>query len=310
MATTSSPTVASWELSIRLRNHRDRLGMDVSTITKALKFSRNYWSAVENDRTMLADDKFAAILDLFQLDPEERTNLTELRDLARSKHWWERLPTYVAPAGKRFFGLEDGAATIRNFEGLVVPGPLQTEAYSRALFSSLPGVAPVDVENRVRFRRARRTRILDASERRLTAVISEGALLQHVSSDPLVQHKQLCALIDAIDQYSASVDLRILPFAQPLRGMVGASSLVIFSFASSILPTIAYQEATDSIGFTEDFAEIHLIELTFKQAYESSLSQPDSRALIENYASALQTEIERGDFPKPGQPLRALNRSR
>ncbi|MEM7340121.1 MAG: Scr1 family TA system antitoxin-like transcriptional regulator [Actinomycetota bacterium] len=310
MSTTSSPTVASWELSIRLREHRVRLGMDVATVTKALKFSRNYWSAVENDRTMLADDKFATVLALFELDEAERKRLTALRDYAKSKPWWSADPSLVLPGEQRFFGLEDGSEAIRNFEGLVIPGPLQTEAYSRALFSSLPGVAQVEVESRVRFRRARQKRILDDTKKRLSAVISEGALLQHVSADPQVQHGQLCSLTEAIDTYAESVDLRILPFAQPLRGMVGTSSLVVFSFEQPILPSIAFQEAAVPIGFIEDPAEMHLVELTFKQAYESSLSRTDSQALIESYASALRSEIEQGDFPKPGEPLGPLNRSR
>ena len=47
----SSPTVARRALALRLKERRRELGVNVKTITDQLGFTRNYWSAIENDRT-------------------------------------------------------------------------------------------------------------------------------------------------------------------------------------------------------------------------------------------------------------------
>ena len=52
-----------------------------------------------------------------------------------------------------YIGLEAGAASIRNFEPIVVPGLLQTEEYARATFRNGPRELDQDeVERRVEVR--------------------------------------------------------------------------------------------------------------------------------------------------------------
>src|SRR5262245_31910222 len=57
-----SPTVAAWELALRLRRRRVQLGVEVRTITQRLGFSRNYWSAVENERKILSEENLVKLL--------------------------------------------------------------------------------------------------------------------------------------------------------------------------------------------------------------------------------------------------------
>ena len=66
----SSPTVARWELALRIKARREELGLTVQAIADHLGFSRNYWSAIENERSVLADDKFDALMKLLELDDE------------------------------------------------------------------------------------------------------------------------------------------------------------------------------------------------------------------------------------------------
>ncbi|HUQ59618.1 helix-turn-helix domain-containing protein, partial [Lentzea sp.] len=56
MSSSTSPVVAAWELALRLRQRRVNMGVEVKTITQRLDFSRNYWSAVENERKILSED--------------------------------------------------------------------------------------------------------------------------------------------------------------------------------------------------------------------------------------------------------------
>src|SRR3954447_3360211 len=80
-----SPVVASWELALRLKQQREQLGIEVKTITQALGFTRNYWSAVENERKILSQEALARVVDLFEFDDEEKAELLALRTAARSE---------------------------------------------------------------------------------------------------------------------------------------------------------------------------------------------------------------------------------
>ena len=59
-----SPVVAGWELVLRLRERREQVGVEVKQVTQTLGFSRNYWSAVENERKILSEEALKKLLEL------------------------------------------------------------------------------------------------------------------------------------------------------------------------------------------------------------------------------------------------------
>jgi transcriptional regulator with XRE-family HTH domain len=126
----SSPTVAGWELALRLGQRREQLGMDVQTITATLGFSRNYWSAVENERKILAEDTLRSVLNAFEFDDEEQRELVALREAAKRRGWWAPYSALLSEGTLRLYGLEHGAQGIRTYESLLIPGLLQTEDYA------------------------------------------------------------------------------------------------------------------------------------------------------------------------------------
>src|SRR5699024_932925 len=122
-----SPTVARWELGLRLRQRREQLGTDVATITQRINFSRNYWSAIENERKILSAEKLRTLLDLYEFDTDEQHELLELREAAKQRGWWSRYSGLFSDELLRLYGLEHGAYGIRTYESLLIPGWLQTE---------------------------------------------------------------------------------------------------------------------------------------------------------------------------------------
>ena len=138
----ASPTVARWELALRLKRRREELGLTVKQITDELGFTRNYWSQVEHEKTVLAADKLTALGALFRFDDATLAELHELRTVARQRGWWADYADQLDDEMQRFFGLEQGATAIRNFESLLIPGLLQTERYARAVFRVRPRFPP------------------------------------------------------------------------------------------------------------------------------------------------------------------------
>jgi transcriptional regulator with XRE-family HTH domain len=127
-----SPVVAGWELVLRLRERREQVGVEVKDITRELGFSRNYWSAIENERKVLSEESMRKLLDLLEFGAQERKEMLALREIAKDRGWWSDYSGLFDSELRRLYGLEHGAHTIRTYENLIVPGLLQTPEYARA----------------------------------------------------------------------------------------------------------------------------------------------------------------------------------
>lgn len=283
----SSPTVASWELALRLRQRREQLGMEVKTITAAVGFSRNYWSAVENERKILAEDKLKNVLNLFEFDDEEQREMLDLREAAKRRGWWTRYSALFGDETLRLYGLESGAEAIRTYESLLIPGLLQTEDYARALMTSeITTIRQVEVEQRIEVRMRRQERIAGEDRLHLTAIISQAALMQQTGG-PRVLRDQLAHLARLIEEHPDVVDLRVIPFSATGCGAFGASTFHLIDFASARLPTLAWQETVTAGGIIDDENQVRDLSLTYVEALGRTLSARDSLNLINQCANEI-----------------------
>src|SRR3954469_18170831 len=204
-----SPVVASWELALRLKQQREQLGIEVKTITQALGFTRNYWSAVENERKILSQEALARVVDLFEFDDEEKAELLALRTAAKERGWWSNSELFDA-AVQRLFGLEQGARSIRDHESLLIPGLLQTADYIRAIMMPAVTLPQVEVDQRVEARLRRQERLSDPDDPfKLTAVISEAALRQQIGGRKVLR-QQLVHLAELIESHPRKLDVRVI----------------------------------------------------------------------------------------------------
>jgi transcriptional regulator with XRE-family HTH domain len=277
----TSPVVAGWELGLRLRERRVELGLDVKAITDLLGFSRNYWSAVENDRKILAEDKLAVLLDAFEFDDDERKELMNLRETAKERGWWARYSALFSDDMLRFFGFEHGAEGIRNYESMLIPGLLQTADYARAVIGADLAVSQVDVDQRVEVRLRRQERLGGDDPVKLTAVVSQAALMQQVGG-PEVQRIQLAHLAEMIESRPDTIAVHVVPFTSPPGGLLWSSTLYLLDFASPRLPTIASHETVSQTGVVvDDESEVRHMSMAFAEAMTCALPPKESLDLIQ-----------------------------
>ena len=78
------------------------------------------------------------LLELYGVTGPERDGLIQLTRDARQPGWWHSFRDVLPNPYEVYIGLEAGAASIRNFEPIVVPGLLQTEEYARETFRNGP----------------------------------------------------------------------------------------------------------------------------------------------------------------------------
>lgn len=283
-----SPTVARWELALRLRQRRLQLGLDVETITDKLGFNRTFWSHVENNRKVLAGDKLDILLDLYDVDAAERKELHAAREATKLRGWWSAYSGLFSDELLRLFGLEYGAEGVRTYNNLLIPGLLQTEEYARALMvSDMAAIRPAEIEQRLEARLRRQDRLMGVDALRFTAVLSEAALRQQTGGGPEVQARQLEHLLALLAERPNTIDVRILPFTTAVGAVLGASTFHLLDFPNPRLPMIGWHESVTFGAVVEKRTQVRELDVCFTQAFTRALSRKDSLDLINSTLDGL-----------------------
>ncbi|MFD0360386.1 Scr1 family TA system antitoxin-like transcriptional regulator [Nocardia sp. GCM10030253] len=276
-----SPTVARWELVLRLRELREQRGFDSATFAKRVGFTPANWSHVEKGRRVLTTNTIGPVLELLEVDAEEREELLALLEASKQRGWWAKSAALIGPELQRLYGMESGAQSIRSYDSLVVPGLLQTEDYARALISADVMIRPVQVEQLVAIRMRRQERLRGDNRIELTAVIGEGTLLQQTGG-PKVLYGQLEHLAELIDELD-SIEVRVIPFAATAGAVLGGSSFHLIDFAGEQLPTFGWAESAVFGGAVDDPEQVRDLSFAYVRALEQSLNRDESLALISRY---------------------------
>ncbi|MGW4324266.1 helix-turn-helix domain-containing protein [Nocardia sp. NPDC004573] len=277
-----SPTVARWELVLRLRELREQRGFDSAGFARRVGFTPANWSHVEKGRRVLTTKTIGPVLELLDVEPEERAELLALLEASKQRGWWAKSSALIGPELQRLYGMEYGAQSIRSYDSLVVPGLLQTEDYARALISADVMIRPVQVEQLVAIRMRRQERLRGADPVELTAVFGEGTLLQQTGG-PDVLRGQLTYLAELIEE-SDTVEVRVIPFAATAGAVLGGSSFHLIDFAGEQLPTFGWVESAVFGGAVEDPDLVRDLRFAYLRAVEQSLSRAESLALIRRYS--------------------------
>jgi transcriptional regulator with XRE-family HTH domain len=285
MASPKSSTVASWELALRLRERRVRLGLDAKTVADAMGFTRNYWSAIENERKLLSFESLDKVFDLFEFDQDDQHDLRQLRATAKERGWWTRY-SMLDSQMERLYGLEAGASSIREYESILVPGMLQTADYARAIMTPSEIIREVEVDQLIEIRLKRQERLSADPPLRLTVLISEAVLHQQIGG-PKILRQQLRYLVDMAEEHQDTIDIHVIPFTVMACGMFGAATVRVLDFASARLPMLAYQETVTARVLMDDRTTVRDITVAYTTALKIALNPQDSIQMMRHRIAEL-----------------------
>ncbi|WP_280314332.1 DUF5753 domain-containing protein [Nocardia wallacei] len=285
--TEMSPTVAQWDLVLRIKLRSKELGISGPQIVKALSVSTTYWSQVMNYHGVLTEAKLHLLLDLLEFAPDEQDELLGLRAHAKERGWWSRYSAILSDDALRLYGLESGASSIRVYESVVIPGLLQSEEYAHALIASdlVADVRKVDVKKFVEVRMLRQQR-LGHADLHFVAVIGQAALLQQ-NGGPAVLKRQLAHLASVIENNQTTVDIRVIPFTATSGSALGGATFYLLDFASSQLPTVAWHESAAFGELSDNEKRVEGLGVMYAKAQDIALSQADTLALIKKTAGEI-----------------------
>ena len=275
-------TVAKRRLARRLADLRRASGHTANQVCdlqdwgrgKVGRFEANHWKRPE-----MSDIR--DLLRVYGVDGCVREELEDLAMRARARPWWR---DYSDVFENEFPGLENDAVRIRVCMPLVLPGLLQTQDYTRALFSV--GSRPPTWQSRALECRRRRQQVLDRTDGtapRLVAVIAEASLMYRWGTryERREQIEHLMALGGL-----PNVELRIQRFADgPHRGMW--SMVNIFDFAEDE-PSLVYLETDVAIQEVCKPEEVDNYMQGFGHARDAALEPADTLAYLKYLAEQLE----------------------
>jgi transcriptional regulator with XRE-family HTH domain len=276
--TRSSPTVRRRRLGIELRSLREQAGLTIEQVAKGLECSDSKISRIENAQVSVTPRDVRDMLDLYGVQGSQLDALVQLARDARQKGWWhsfgDRLSTSV-------IGLEAAAASIRIYEGQLVPGLLQSMEYAQSVLrATKPWLGSADLEHLVRLRMARQ-RLLTGDDPPALWLVLDEAVLHRTVGGRQVMSDQMQNLLQACQ--SPNITIQVLPFnTGEHAGMSG--SFTIFGFPEPADSDIVYLDNQTSDLYVETAAELEQYGLLFDYLRAAALPPQSSTDLIAELA--------------------------
>jgi transcriptional regulator with XRE-family HTH domain len=234
------PTVRRMLLGAQLRRLRTEAGISREQAGEAIRASEWKIHRLENGQVGYKERDITDLVTLYGVtDPVEIATFITMAREANQPGWWNAYSDVLPQWFRAYVDLEAVAAQLRTYEGQLVPGLLQTEAYMRAVMQGTQlDDSPEELERRVQVRLARQRLLTRDDGPRLWAVVDEAALRRQVGGRA-VMRAQLERLIEVTDL--PSVTLQVLPYGAGAHpAMVGAFS--ILRFPNQELPEVVYLE--------------------------------------------------------------------
>lgn len=281
MARGSSPTLRKRRLVSELRRLREAASLTIEEVGERLECSASKISRIETGRVGVSPRDVRDMLTAYGADDATLEELVQLAREARRKAWWDEFGDIVPG---RYVGFEADAEALRSYQGLMIPGLLQCEAYTRSLISEvLPSVTKAEIDRRVALRTARQALLYEEDPLRLHVVIDE-AVLRRLVGGRSVMRWQMKRLLEVGSL--TNVTLQIVPFsAGGHAGMDGP--FVILSFPENLDPDVVYIESTRSGVYLEQPSDVQRYAEMFERLVTTALSPEDSSALITEVARTL-----------------------
>lgn len=196
------PLVSRWHAAAALRQARQEAGLSRGDVVSAQEWGLSKVVRIETAESGLSKPDLLALLDLYGIsDPQERDRLAALARAGRARPWHSSHRVPLGPLSRLQLSLETGATRILEHHGDVIPPPLQTDDYARALLETF---RVPDVSGHLGLLAERRRRLAAAAAGAIRYTVSEGALHRAVGG-PDVMRAQLLSLRANADRLGAEV---------------------------------------------------------------------------------------------------------
>jgi hypothetical protein len=275
-------TIAKRRLSERLAELRVGTGYTANHVCDILNWGRGKVGRFEANqwkRPEMSDVR--DLLRIYGVEGSDSDDVEEMAMKARARPWWRDFPEIF---DTEFPGYENDATSIGVFMPLILPGLLQTEAYTESLLRT--GPRPPQWRHKALDARLRRQEILDRSDGtapQLNAVITEASLLYRWGTN-LDRREQIAHLIDTAAR--PNVELRVQRFEDGPPS--GAHSMVnLFGFEGQA-PSLVFVETDYAIEEVSKRDAVNGYVQSFNRASNGALEPGDTVDYLEHLANQME----------------------
>lgn len=191
----------------------------------------------------------------------------------------------IAAWFRQWARLEAVAIGLCTYECRVVPGLLQTEAYTRAVALSVPPIpGEAELEQRIAARLARQELLSTRREPLCNfSFIVEQSVLERYTGGEDVTRELLDHLLDVTERHW-NVELQIMPLRRPVHaGLDGPLRLL----ETPEHRWFAYSEGQKNGRLISDLKEISVLQQRYAKLRSQALTPEDSRSLLERMRGSL-----------------------
>ena len=290
MAADQGPVVSSALLRSQLVRLRKDRGLTQEQVASRLEWSPSKLIRVEGGRSSITKVDLEALLAVYGVTSESyRERLATLNRAARDRGWWEAYRNDIDATYLNYVGYEAGAAFIRQFAGLALPGLLQTREYAEVITEKTGD--PALMSRVVRLRMERQSELMKRSvPPRQYYVLDEGEIRRHIGiqKDPAIMPNQLRRIAERAER-DEHVTIRVIPFnAGAHAGLSGPFTLL--EFDGDLADILYYDMGAGPISMVDgNDPQIAAHADRFEALLEDALPADQSIELIRSAADDMQS---------------------
>lgn len=279
-----SPSVRRRRLARELRRLREAHDLKLAAAAKGAEVPLSTLSSIENATARrIRTRDIDALADLYGTTDDVRAALHRLTKESKETGWWSSYKDIFGSNALPDFEAE--ASMLRRFEGLTLPGLLQTPEYAAAVFRAGRAIPEADVERRVQARMERRNIFNRIKPPHLIAVIDEGAL-RRVIGGPAVMRAQLEHLKNMALRHH--IDVQVLPYSAGAH-LALAGPFTILDFPTPIDPPLVYVGTAVDGLYLDRPEDVERYNVAFSNVQGVALSTALSFELIEDVLKSLES---------------------
>ncbi len=278
----TSPTVRRRRLAAELRRIREELDYTLEDVADRLRWSASKLSRIETAKSGAKIIDVRRLLQHYQVAGPEAEELLTLAREAERKGWWEAYSGALQEEVSALIGLEAEAEEASQWQTLVVPGLLQTEAYAEQTvlgYQPSIGMPPGQIKAYVTARLHRQEVLSRERPLSLSAVLDESVLLRSYGG-PKVMREQLDRLIDLSQQPNISLYIRPLQVSHPAPT---APPFTYLDFGASF-HAVVFVELLNGGIYVENDLDTYRYHAIFQMVRNQALDPDASRDLMARIA--------------------------
>ncbi len=274
-----SSRVTQRQLGTRLRAYRTEAGLSMPQVADELGWNKAKVSRIELARTGITQRDLFLLMDLYDVPQEGREELRQMAHGGRSERWWLAYGDFLTPAYADQIAWEHEARQMLEYQPLLMPSLVQTPEYARSV--TLGGATVHDPDQAdalvaIRLRRQQRLFAEEEEPLRLTAIITEAALMFRFCGVAVLRD-QMQHLIDLAVR--PNVTILAIPFSAKQRGAY-AGGMIWYDFPKPSSTAIAFLETVGTSLIRDGDLELRRVGRIFDHLRAAAMPPSESVELI------------------------------